>query len=349
MEAVVIPAYEPDEKLKAIADKLRDLGYIVIIVDDGSGDAYRFLFEELSEECIVLRHKENRGKGAAIRTALEYIAKELWDCDAVGIMDADGQHLPEDMERVLEEALKTPDALVLGVRDVGAEMPFRSRIGNDLTRNVFRMLYGVRVSDTQTGLRAFPVSMIPWMRGVEGDRYEYEMKVLIEAAQQKIPIREVKIHTIYHDRGNSCSHFHVFRDSFRIWRELLMFACSSFSSFLIDYVMFCLFTTFLFRGNGGFFPANIFARMISAMYNYEVNCRFVFQKREDWQTFAGYAVLAVMILCCNSLILAALTTGAGIPVYAAKIMTECILFCVSWTAQKMIVFRKRGRRYGMGI
>ncbi len=223
MEAVVIPAYEPDEKLKIIADKLRNRGYIVIIVDDGSGDPYRFLFEELSEECIVSKHKENRGKGAAIRSGLEYIAKELWDCDAVGIMDADGQHLPEDMELVLTESLKTPKALVLGVRNVGSEMPLRSRIGNMLTRTVFRLLYGTDISDTQTGLRAFPVTMIPWMRGVEGDRYEYEMNVLIEAAQEKIPIREVQIHTIYHDRENSCSHFHVFRDSFRVWRELLRF------------------------------------------------------------------------------------------------------------------------------
>lgn len=221
MEAVVIPAYEPDEKLKPITEKLRDQGYIVIIVDDGSGDAYHSLFEELSEECIVLKHKENRGKGAAIKTALEYIAKELWDCDFVGTMDADGQHTPEDMEHVLAEARKFPKSLTLGVRNVKQDMPFRSRIGNELTRTVFRMIYGQQISDTQTGLRAFPVTMVSWMRGVDGDGYEYEMKVLIEAACGKVPIHEVPIRTIYHDRENSCSHFHAVRDSFRIWQKLL--------------------------------------------------------------------------------------------------------------------------------
>ena len=349
MEAVVIPAYEPDEKLKQITEKLRDFGYIVIIVDDGSGESYRALFEELSEECIVLKHKENRGKGAAIRTALSYIAKELWDCDTVGIMDADGQHLPEDMELVIQESHKYPDSLILGVRNPGKEMPVRSRIGNKMTSLVFRLLYGRKITDTQTGLRAFPVSMIPWMRAVEGDRYEYEMKVLIEAARGKVPIREVPIHTIYHDRGNSCSHFHVFRDSFRVWRELFRFTCSSLSSFAVDYVLFCVLAAHVFHGSGGIFAANVFARMFSAIYNYEINCHFVFRTQEGGKTFFGYAALAAVVLIANNLVLAALTAGAGIPARAAKIMTECILFLISWTMQKKMIFRKRGLNYGMGI
>lgn len=348
MEAVVIPAYEPDEKLKMITEKLRDKGYIVIIVDDGSGDAYHSLFEELSEECIVLKHEKNRGKGAAIKTALEYIAKELWDCDFIGTMDADGQHTPEDMEHVLAEARKFPNALTLGVREIGQDMPLRSRIGNGMTRTVFKTLYGQKISDTQTGLRAFPVSMIPWMRGIDGDGYEYEMKVLIEAARDKIPFHEVPIQTIYHDRGNSCSHFHVFRDSFRIWRELLGFACSSLSSFAVDYSLFCLLTAFVFKEDGGFFAANIFARMFSAVYNYEMNCRFVFRVRENGRSFAGYAALAAVVLMCNSLVLAALA-AAGIQVYVAKIMTECVMFFFSWAAQKHMIFRKRGTGYEMGV
>lgn len=349
MNAVVIPAYEPEKGLEKITENLRDLGYIVILVDDGSGSAYAPLFDKLSEECIVLRHKENKGKGAAIKTALSYIAKELWDCDVVGTMDADGQHLPEDMERVFQEAHKNPDTLILGAREVGKEMPAKSRIGNSLTRTAFRAFYGLSLTDTQTGLRAFPVSMIPWMRGIEGDRYEYEMKVLIEAAKEKIPVREVRIHTIYHDRGNSCSHFHVFRDSFRIWKELVRFAVSSLSSFAVDYVLFSLFAACLFRGKQMYWAANLFARMFSAVYNYKMNCHLVFQTGESRSSFAEYAALAAGILFLDSIILGILNGIVGVPVYAAKIMTECVMFFFSWTFQRRIIFKKGAKQYGMGI
>lgn len=223
MSVVIIPAYKPDETFVTITDQLWAYGCQMVVVDDGSGEEYKKIFDKVRDICIVLQHSKNRGKGAAVKTALSYIKNELWDSGLVGIMDCDGQHLPEDMLKLLEFARTHRKALVLGVRTVGAGMPLKSRFGNKVTRIVFRIASGAEVSDTQTGLRAFGAGMIPDLLSIEGDRYEYEMNVLMTLAKKKIPIEEVPIHTIYRDKKNSNSHFRSFADSVRIYKEILKF------------------------------------------------------------------------------------------------------------------------------
>ena len=121
-------------------------------------------------------------------------------------MDADGQHLPDDMEKLLMKAAAEPMALIVGSRTIDRNVPWKSRMGNLITRRIFRMKTGVEVSDTQTGLRAFSTRLLDFMLDIEGERYEYEMNVLVTCAKANIPIIEVPIETIYHDKGNSCSH-----------------------------------------------------------------------------------------------------------------------------------------------
>ena len=137
MSVVIIPAYRPDETLAQLAGRLWLYGCRIVVVDDGSGEAYRSIFSEIGELCTVLRHSKNRGKGAAIKTALSYIRENLPDCDVIGIMDADGQHLPEDMMRLIKWAFERKNTLMLGVRAVGSRMPLRSRLGNRITRRAF--------------------------------------------------------------------------------------------------------------------------------------------------------------------------------------------------------------------
>ena len=343
MAVVIIPTFRPDKTLISITDQLWSLGYGIIVVDDGSGKDYRQIFEAVSDISIVLHHSENQGKGAAIKTALNYIKNEMWDSDVIGVMDSDGQHQTEDMRRVLEFADNHRKTLVLGVRNVGKEMPLKSRIGNRITRTVFRMISGVKVSDTQTGLRAFSSDLIKKLLSVQGERYEYEMNVLIELAKAKIPIEEVPIDTIYHDKNNSCSHFHVFRDSIRIYKNLLKFTLSSFSSFIVDYVLFALLLIVLPHTALWVFLANVCARVVSAFYNYTLNCSLVFHTGRKIRTAAEYFVLAAFILVMNSLILSVLVQLLHFSVYPAKILTESILFFVSWVVQRRLIFKKRLR------
>lgn len=111
---VIIPALNQEEGLRDLVEANWNRKNQVILVDDGSDEKYEKLFRELSEKCIVLHHKRNQGKGAAIKTALRYIKEELWECSVIGLMDADGQHLPEDMEKILMKAESEPSALILG-------------------------------------------------------------------------------------------------------------------------------------------------------------------------------------------------------------------------------------------
>lgn len=184
MAVVIIPAFQPDQTVIGLVDQLWTLGYRVIIVDDGSDAEHQKVLDQVSDVAILLHHPVNRGKGAAIKTALSYIQKEMWDCDVVGIMDCDGQHLVKDMKKVLECTEHHREALVLGVRTL-EKMPWKSRIGNRITREIFHLLSGVKVSDTQTGLRAFSSDLINTMRMVEGKRYEYETNVLLATAEAK--------------------------------------------------------------------------------------------------------------------------------------------------------------------
>lgn len=340
LTVIVIPAYQPDETLTYLADQIWTLGYQIIVVDDGSGSEYQRIFEKIEDIAVILHHEENRGKGAAIKTALSYIRKEIWDCEIIGIMDADGQHATEDMKKVVECAQNHRDALVLGVRKLGS-MPWRSRMGNGITRLLFRLLTGTRITDTQTGLRAFGTELADAMLAVDGERYEYEMNVLMAMVKKKVPVEEVPIETIYHDKHNSCSHFHTFRDSFRIYKDILRFSMASASSFLLDYLMFAVFMLVLPHSAPYILIGNILARIASAIYNYQVNCMLVFHEKRRAKTAAEYFVLAGCILLLNSLILDGLVQIAHISVYPAKIMTECILFCISFLVQRCIIFQNR--------
>lgn len=340
MSIVIIPAYQPDEALVKIADRLWADGYRVIVVDDGSGEAYQPVFERIQDICIVLRHPCNRGKGAAIRTALSYVKKEVWNSGPIGIMDADGQHLPEDMAHLLKTAKTHRTALTIGVRTVGKEMPLRSRLGNRITRADFALVSGVRVSDTQTGLRAFWPELIPRLLAVKGERYEYEMNVLMELARAGVPIVEVPIHTLYRDQENSSSHFRVFWNSLRVYKEIFLFTLSSLSSFVLDYLLFALLMLLLPHTAAGTLFANVSARIVSAAYNYGMNCRLVFHTEGRASTAVRYFALAVWILMMNSLLLELFVQLLHMSVYPAKLLTESLLFLMSWLVQSGIIFRK---------
>ena len=338
---VLIPAYEPGEKLAETLLELSFAGVDAVVVDDGSGADWAVLFSQASKIAHLITHAENRGKGAALKTGLEYIRKS-YPADAVVVTaDADGQHLTADILSTARFACENPGALILGVRDFGAGTPLRSRFGNIITRRVFSASTGVKVSDTQTGLRAFSADMIPLLLSVGGERYEYEMNVLLECAGKHIPIREIPIKTVYFS-NNSASHFHPLRDSFLIYRELLKFAASSLTGFVVDYGLYSLLVSV--TGSLGAISAplsNICARIVSASVNFTLNRQLVFRhKGHFWRDAAMYFALAGCILAANTLLLAFLVNTLGWNKYLVKIITEITFFTISWLVQKFIIFRR---------
>lgn len=344
-EIVVIPVYQPEKVLEKLVDELWEEGYLVLLVDDGSSEEYAPVFEGLRDRAVVLRHEQNQGKGAAIKTALSYIHDWLWDYEWIGLMDGDGQHLVSDMKRLLQRAKEEKEGLILGVRKVAKkDMPLRSWIGNALTRQIFRLLGGTYVSDTQSGLRAFSKQLLPLLLDVEGSRYEYETNVLMTCARKKIPIIEVPIHTLYEDDQNSTSHFRVLRDSLRIYWQFIKFALSSFSSFCLDYLLFGLFLLLFPKGAFQAFAANLAARFLSAYYNYHVNVRFVFGEKGSGERALQYFALALGIFGMNNLLLTLFYQGMGLPVMLAKLLTEFLLFVISFLVQKVFIFHRGTER-----
>ena len=216
----LIPSYEPDEKLLELLTVISNKDIDVIIVDDGSGEKYKKIFEESKEYAYVISYDENMGKGYALKTGLRYI-KENFKGDYIIItMDSDGQHTVEDAEKLVNYIEKNTDELVLGKRIRGKGIPLRSRFGNEVTRFIYKLSTGVNIYDTQTGLRAFSNELIDKMIEIEGNRYEYEMNVLLELPPLGIKIHEIEIQTIYLD-SNSSSHFKVFKDSMKIYKQII--------------------------------------------------------------------------------------------------------------------------------
>ncbi|MCC8164359.1 MAG: bifunctional glycosyltransferase family 2/GtrA family protein [Lachnospiraceae bacterium] len=336
---VLIPAYQPGPLLLDLLREVRKNGLLAVVVDDGSGEEARELFQQASEYAVVLRHPENRGKGSALKSGLRYMQNHFGADYVVVTMDADGQHRVSDVLRVCRDAQEHPGSLVLGCRRMKKGVPLRSRFGNTLTRLVFSLCTDSGLYDTQTGLRAFNSTLARELIGISGERYEYEMHVLLECSEGNIPVREVEVETVYLD-GNASSHFDIMRDSYRIYKEILKFSASSFLSFLLDYALYSL----LLVLTGNLTASNIGARVMSAGFNYSLNRRLVFCSDSRVEnTIWKYWLLAAAILAGNTLVLGMLVNGAGVNRYVAKLCTELTFFLLSWLVQRCVIFRKKER------
>lgn len=342
--AIIIPAFDPDERLLLLLEELTiSLHNIeLIVVNDGSKEETRGIFQKAEDYGVVLSHSKNYGKGRAIKTALTYIQLHESEDTIIVVADADGQHAVGDIYKVAEAAGED-NTLVLGSRTFVGDVPARSQFGNTLTRGIFRLATKVSLNDTQTGLRAFPYSMIPYLKSIEGERYEYEMNVLLQCARDGVSLKEVPIETIYLEENQS-SHFRVIKDSYRIYKEIIRFSCSSLLSFLIDYGMFTLWN-FVFGALGMHqvvVLSNLGARCISSVCNYTMNKKYVFKDKESIHSSAvKYFSLVVAILGMNTLLLMILVHTILPNPYVAKIIVEIIMFVVSYYVQKHFVFHKR--------
>jgi glycosyltransferase involved in cell wall biosynthesis len=337
---VLIPSYEPDQRLGRLLDDLRASApdVHVVVVDDGSGPAYRPVFAALQGPGrTVLSYVGNRGKGCALKTGFAYVARR-WPGQAVVCADSDGQHSVADILRVAA-ALHAQDpgrpAMVLGWRSFTGPVPARSIVGNRATARLFHLATGVRLRDTQTGLRGYPGSMLGRLRAVRGERFEYELNLLLRAAVEGVPIEEVEIATIYLDE-NASSHFRPVQDSVRVL-ALLRFSLSSLSAFAIDTVALLA----LHAATGSLAVSVVGARVLSAGSNFLLNRRVLDRGRRVpvGRAALRYGSLAVGLLAASYALLAALT-GLGVPLLVAKVATEVVLYLVSFQVQRRFVFAR---------
>lgn len=342
MSFVVIPAYQPDNKLIKLLQGLRKESLSeIIVIDDGSKDESVSIIEQAKEYATVLKHETNKGKGEALKTAFDYINKRGVE-GVVVTADADGQHAIDDIQNVTDNAKNNPNNLVLGVRQFSKDIPFRSRFGNILTKFAFKLNTGKSVSDTQTGLRGFHTNMLPFMLEIDGKRYEYEMNMLTEATKN-YEISEVPIQTIYIEENES-SHFRPIKDGLIIYKNLFKFALSSLFGFLVDYLIYAI-AIFFISNMGVLYElviANTLARLVSATTNYKINKTLVFNNKGSVaKTGLEYFILAVFIYLADTGLLYIFHDNLGINIYLVKIVVGIILFILSWLVQKYIIFKER--------
>ena len=338
MNAILIPAYKPDDKLVALTDQLLTHDDLkLVVVDDGSGEAFRPVFEALDKRVTLISYPDNKGKGGALKTGIRYIMDHMPECERLVTADADGQHRYADIRRVLDKSEEMPGALVLGSRAFDGDVPLRSRFGNAMTRQVFAIASGVKVRDTQTGLRGFDRDGMRLFVDVPGDRYEYEINMLLTAARAEMPIYEVTIETVYLN-DNESSHFNPLKDSLRIYACILKFACSSLICFGIDYVLFQLLRTFIPLT----WVSNLLARIVSASVNFSLNKKLVFKGNEKTlPAVLKYAALAVFIYLIDTAILALLYEKLGWSRYVVKIISGVLGYLISFPVQGRIVYSKQ--------
>jgi glycosyltransferase involved in cell wall biosynthesis len=345
--AVLIPAYRPSAALLGVLHALVERQFpTILVVDDGSGDEFANIFTEAGSlpGVQVLRHATNLGKGAALKTGMNYALCNMPGLIGIVTADADGQHDPEDIERVAESLLAHPDSLVLGCRAFHEEVPLRSRFGNLLTSAIMHALMGRKMADTQTGLRGLPKAFALRTLKIEATGYEFELEMLLAAHQLGVPVVEESIRTIY-EEGNRSSHFNPIVDSMKIYFVLLRFGSVSLLSALLDSFVFYL----AYRAGWHILSAQILGRIFGVSFNYSMVRSSVFYTHQKHKVVLPKYLLLVLASGTASYAGIRLLSGTfGANPVAAKLLVETALFFVNFAVQRLFIFKPEGNGAALG-
>lgn len=275
---VLLPAYNPNIMMLRTLRELKSEDFGILVVNDGSAKEFAEFFVEAQKYAVVLSYEKNMGKGYALKYGMQKIREFFPEAKRFITADADGQHSTEDILDIRKK-MRSGDDFILGTRDFKGNTPLRSRVGNSMSRLVFAVSTGHYLSDNQSGLRGFDMCHVPWMARVAGNRYEYEMNVLMTAVKQRIKIRTVPIKTIYID-DNRSSHFNPIRDTLRIHKNMFFGAGGSLISVFLSIILVAIIDIFC-----GFnmWPLRLYAiGMLSIMLSWVLN-RFVWYREFNFR------------------------------------------------------------------
>ncbi len=206
---------------------------------------------------------------------------------------------------------------------------------------MFSIFVGIKITDTQSGLRAFGKSTMKKFLDVSGERYEYETNMLIACKEKEIKIEEVPIKTIYIGE-NETSHFNPIRDSILIYKLFLKYIMASLSSFLVDILLFTIFLKLLPEINKGIVTSivlsSILARIVSSLYNFKINEKMVF-KNKSKNSIIKYFVLVVIQMFFSAYLVSGLFSLTHINSTLLKIMVDLVIFIINFIIQREWVFK----------
>lgn len=348
---ILIPALNPPKDLlSSYIDKLKEKGFRrILLVNDGSRAEYDDYFENFKKEGLdVFSHYKNFGKGRALKNAFNYILNTYDDFSYVITADSDGQHRAEDVFKIAKIAQENEVAMYLGSRDFNKDnVPFKSSFGNKTTSFVYKLMFYDKINDTQTGLRAIPKAYLADFLDLPGERFEYEINMLINSSQTKKKMIEIPIETVYFD-NNSETHFHPIRDSFKIYRVMLgtffKFILASLSSFVVDIGAFTILTRVLAKvllnSSKIIWASTGLARIISGIFNYNINKNLVFSDdKKDNTKFIKYATLWLCQLVLSAFFVDMIFERVNMNASIIKLIVDTIIFLLSFTIQNKFIFK----------
>jgi glycosyltransferase involved in cell wall biosynthesis len=334
----LIPSYLPTVLFCELLEEIRQSDPApIVVVDDGSGPACRELFERASRVpgTTVLTNAINLGKGAALKHGMNHILVNHPDCVGVVTADADGQHAVTDILKVANALQAGPAEVTFGCRDFKPNVPFRSKIGNVVSRYVYRFVVGLHLSDTQTGLRGIPRRLMELSLGIRSNRYEFETEQIIAAKTAGFKFTEVPIQTVYID-DNSGSHFNAILDSFRIYFVLLRYALSSVATALSDFIVFYILTA-----NGiALLSANMSARAVALWLQFVLLKKYVFKSKAGLPIFAAYVAYVFFSGYLSAAMQAQFAGHFVDSALLAKVVVESVIWIFNFMFLRDIIFRK---------
>ena len=338
---ILIPAYNPDDRLINLIEDLFNFKMPIIVVNDGSEQCYDYIFSCIKNkyQVEIITHENNQGKGAAIKTGIKYIIDNYYECTGIITADSDGQHLPKDIKKISSSIMQNPNSLILGVRDFNKNnIPLKSRFGNKITSFIFYLLTHKNCNDTQTGLRGISKELFNKCLCVPGERYEYEMNMLMQFAKDNINFIYEEIHTIYIN-GNESSHFKPIKDSIKIYFNILKFSLSSLMSSIVDLTIFTALMYFLDINIAyKLLIATIFSRIISGTFNFIINKLWVFSNKDEIVGQSYKYILLFLLIMIFSYLGVSILSFLPIPITLIKIMVDGGLFLLSYIIQNKFIF-----------
>ena len=210
---ILVPTYNNEQTLAKVLESLLVYTDQIIVVNDGSTDSTPVVLSSFPQIDLVT-YPQNQGKGFALRTGFKHAVASGYDY-AITI-DSDGQHFADDLEKFLIKLQQHPSAIIIGARNMDqASVPGKSSFGNKFSNFWFWVETGLRMNDTQSGYRLYPVKQMARMRFLTR-KFEFEIEVLVTSAWRGIEITEVPVRVFYAEKENRVSHFRPFKDFTRI-------------------------------------------------------------------------------------------------------------------------------------
>lgn len=342
--AVIIPAYNPRPDLASFVRELMALGmHAVVVTYAASAAGNKPVPDALSslEHCHVLQLEHTgHSRGRALKAGFSYIRDNLPDLSGIVTVDMDQPVTAQDVFTVAQAIETDRNEILLGCFAKNRVVP--EPVASRIIRVSFALLAGIRVADPRTGLRGFPVSMLPWLLDHHPDQDGSEPGLLLVARRYGIGIRQVMLEPAQRQPAQRIS----LAGFMRIYALLIMFSLSSLVSYLFDIGIYALLigTVFSKSQNDGtaILFSTVAARVFSSLLNFAINKRIVFRDlRSDHTILVRYITLTLLRMFASYAGVYALTTALGADSRIVKIGVDLILFFIGFRVQQNWVFSRQ--------